>query len=218
MRRFWFMQIVASCLCISFQADAQTAEDTVALMLYGVQDGTQQVYEVYDFSAGGILPVTRKIRASWSRKDNGAYAVELKTPKYTKTLRINVRRSSDCEYKLLVSGFSIHEDDNDNMSDETLISVDFSKISSLVYRASQREMGVLEFAGPLRVTAEPNAVCYEYHFDSPGEKRRVKTECMDKTQYGFPTALPFFGLSRPLNQHETAIAYFKKNFCPMRAP
>jgi len=72
MHRFWFIPIVASSLFISFQAAAQTAEDTVALLLYGVQDGTQQVYEVYDFSAGGIQPVTRKVRASWSRKDNGA--------------------------------------------------------------------------------------------------------------------------------------------------
>jgi hypothetical protein len=213
MRRFWSLLIAAACASTPFQAHAQTAEDTVAFMIYGVREGARQFREAVDLS-GGNLQMRKTVQGVWKREDKGLFTAHTTTGRYSSLLRIVVGRLTNCEFTVLVSSKA----DDPDYDDENLVTVDFSKISSIVYRARQKEPGLREFSGPLRITvAGPNAICQELRFDLSSPKPRTKTTCLSEGQHLFPTALPFYGLTRPPEQQEAAVSLFKHKFCPMRA-
>ena len=165
----------------------------------------------------GRMDMRKRQESVWKRQDNGMYSADVKRGEYSNTLRIVVRRVSGCEYTLVVSSIN-HSGDRD-LDDETQIKVDFSRISSIAYRSEHRETGLREVSGPLRIsTTGPNAICHEFRFDLSSPRPRTKTECLGEGQHRFPTALPFYGLSRSPPSQEAAVAFFKQKFCSMRAP
>lgn len=214
MRRVCCTLLVAAWASVPLQVYAQTAEDTVAFMLYGVHDGAQQYEVSVDFNSGN--PQTRKTtQSTWKRSTNGLFHANVARGDHSSTLRVAVRRISNCEFSLVVS--SIHDANDSDLDDETQITVNFSKISSIAYRGQHKETGLREIYGPLQiVTAAPNAICYEFRYGASSNPP-TKTECLAEGRALFPTALPFYGLSRPPQRHEAALALFKEKFCAMRA-
>jgi hypothetical protein len=195
------------------EAHAQTAEDTVAHMLYGVRDGAQQFSVSTDFSGGRIQAKKAVLQGVWKREDNGLFVAHIQTGRHSSVLRIVVRRLNYCTFTALVSSRT----DDPDYDDENLVTANFSKVSSIIYRADQKEAGLREFSGPLRVTVDgENAICVERRFDLSSPKPKRETTCHSEGQHLFPTALPFFGLTRPLGEQEAAVSLFKLKFCGMR--
>lgn len=214
MRLVWSLIAGAAAALLPVQVLAQTAEDTVAFILYGVENGAQQFEVSVDFNSSSVR-MQKKARSIWRREANGLYTIHVERGDYSSTLQIAVRRSSNCEYTLTVASKTSDPD----YDDEAHIIVDFSKISSIIYSSGQSEMGLREFAGPLRIEVSgPNAICYDSRRDLAPSRARTKTECLDKGQHKFPTLLPFFGLSRPLERHESAVSFFRQKICPAQTP
>jgi hypothetical protein len=126
------------------EAHAQTAEDTVAHMLYGVRDGAQQFSVSTDFSGGRIQAKKAVLQGVWKREDNGLFVAHIQTGRHSSVLRIVVRRLNYCTFTALVSSRT----DDPDYDDENLVTVNFSKVSSIIYRADQRRRGYANFLAP----------------------------------------------------------------------
>lgn len=209
MRSVWSLLVLVVCATTPHPTYAQTAEDTVAFLLYGLHDGAREFKLSVDLGSGS-LQMRKSEVGVWKRDENGVFSMRPKQNREGTLFRVVVRRLGNCEFTVLVSSWS----DNPDYDDENLVTLDFSKVLAIVYRAQQKDVGLREFAGPLRITvAGKNAICQELRFDA-SSKPPTRTECFSDGQHLFPTALPFVGLTRTTERQTAAVSLFRQKFCP----
>lgn len=221
---------LAAMVCIGTSSTwAQTAEETAAFILFGIEDGTKT-----SLIEGG----------AWRETANGSYGVSGITsgrPSVYIESFLEVRRRDPCNFE--IQTYSITKGEKAvTASQKATITVDFSKIRRVHHSEPDGPLGRvvirnLEFSGK-------EVSCHRIHEDTlsdPEEEilRRLGIEsdpvhaysatpeiarerrCMTQdTGTVFPSPEIFLPPAEPALDSELrlelAVSYFKENFCPMR--
>jgi hypothetical protein len=173
-------------------------EDTVMFILYGVEDGSVQR--------------ATDVPARWKRSGDGRYSTMVMDRGNVVTLTLAVRRESNCLYRIS-QGYQQDAVSSDaataESSNELSVTVNFSKISTILYEPRS------DLFGMLTIAASPGALCYELNI----AEQRVDSqpECSKGDVIRFPPKDFYQGIARLHQRQEAALSYLKNTFCPMRA-